>query len=1043
MLHECPICKAAGAERGFAYAQQTGLDKHWCEQHTGPNAISVLERPLLLRWLISSRRWLCSDPKCKHATSQRIYRCSRCKKHRPETTVEDAQRELDEAEEAAAAATAAAAADGGFALPFIEPALPMPSLRELQQAGLRTLAHVPHKARNQFNMVLASTLQRALNGHTEEAFNLILLLFVCVLRPPPQRSRGGKRRRRQLDPGKLCLQRLVRWQAGEQRSLWDEARTAAPQASADDHRPRGTQQDANLRRATWLASEGRFADGLVAMSSEGFVSYTPEMEETLRKLFPQDAAEMPQHAAMPEPFEFTVDEVSKAIKSFKSGSAGGILGMQPQHLKELVSGTNLPHAEQDTLRQLTRLVNRLAAGNVPPAWMEMLASAPLYALAKKGGGVRPIAVGETLRRIVAKCVCAALQQAAATRLSPTQVGVGERGGCEAAIHAAAAAVAKHAGDDDYVMLKVDFSNAFNKVSRHFLEVIYDDPLLSGAYAWVWACYGKPSHMWWHDKVIDCRTGVQQGDPLGPLLFSLVLQILTDRIREAVPALALNVWYLDDGTLIGTSADVLQAFQIIATEGPALGLHVNHSKCELWWPRPNEHMQDFPAEIKRITTSGVALLGSAVGSGEFAAADLSQRVSKVLTQMQDLQALQNSQIQLCLLRLCLGVPQLVWAMRTMDPQTITGPLSLADEGITTALQDVIGDTLPADARKQAALPVSSGGLGVRQAKHTSDAAYLSSYFAARPLICRMLRCTEEELPVATAAAAALTVVNSRAGAEAEPWSLHSLSEQRPSQETLLAAADKASFAALLQHGSLWDKARLLGVSMPNAGAWLTVVPTWRLKLAQLEHIIACKLLLGMQCYPPDYRICPECKSPSNPLGLHSLSCDTSNDRTCRHDSQCDIGASAGKAAGKSTVREHRHLLPNTQERPGDVSIANWRHDQTAALDYTVVSPFTASVLTRAAVERGYTAKQAEQTKDHKYLHRCKQQGLLFIPCAVETCGGWGKQARKAFYRLSYMMAGQSGRTVQEEMRWLYQRHSVTLQRSNARMVLRRAPEYIPP
>ena len=70
-------------------------------------------------------------------------------------------------------------------------------------------------------------------------------------------------------------------------------------------------------------------------------------------------------------------------------------------------------------------------------------------------------------------------------------------------------------------------------------------------------------------------------------------------------------------------------------------------------------------------------------------------------------------------------------------------------------------------------------------------------------------------------------------------------------------------------------------------------------------------------------------------------------------------------------------------------------------------------------------------------------MQMVPLAVETCGGWGQSALDTFRKLSGMIAARSGRTQSQELCWMHQRHSAALQRDNARMILRRAPEYHPP
>ena len=89
------------------------------------------------------------------------------------------------------------------------------------------------------------------------------------------------------------------------------------------------------------------------------------------------------------------------------------------------------------LSNLTTFINTILAGSVPrsilPAFPFRFRT--LSAFNKKDGGIQPIAVGDTLRRLAAKCATRSVQDKFSGILGPSQLGFGTPGGCEAAVHA--------------------------------------------------------------------------------------------------------------------------------------------------------------------------------------------------------------------------------------------------------------------------------------------------------------------------------------------------------------------------------------------------------------------------------------------------------------------------------------------------------------------------------------------------------------------------------------------------------------------------------
>ena len=93
-------------------------------------------------------------------------------------------------------------------------------------------------------------------------------------------------------------------------------------------------------------------------------------------------------------------------------------------------------------------------------------------------------------------------------------------------------------------MKIDFTNAFNAIRRDSLLecVLLTAP---GIYPFVHAAYTCEFSLFYGDEILLSAEGVQQGDPLGPLLFCMVTLPLLSQCQ-----LPLKFGYLDDITLGG-------------------------------------------------------------------------------------------------------------------------------------------------------------------------------------------------------------------------------------------------------------------------------------------------------------------------------------------------------------------------------------------------------------------------------------------------------------------------------------------------------------
>ena len=154
--------------------------------------------------------------------------------------------------------------------------------------------------------------------------------------------------------------------------------------------------------------------------------------------------------------------------------------------------------------------------------------------------------------------------------------------------------------------KVDFSNAFNQVDRNiFLQrVEHNFPELLG---WAEYCYCLPAELRFGEERLLSSCVVQQGDPFGSLFFSLALPQLLEDLTPSTD-LHLQLWYLDDGIIIGNRASVAAFFIQLSNNGDKYGFILNHSKCELFWACGDPKFPEFSPECLHMK-AGVNLWGS--------------------------------------------------------------------------------------------------------------------------------------------------------------------------------------------------------------------------------------------------------------------------------------------------------------------------------------------------------------------------------------------------------------------------------------------------
>eukprot|EP00731_Ephydatia_muelleri_P023608 Em0015g1191a len=245
------------------------------------------------------------------------------------------------------------------------------------------------------------------------------MLPKCVLPSAPRRGR----RHHPTDINLLC----EAWECGQFTSLWVRTKQ-----HVSHHGPWSSPLDEDVKKITEaisLAKDSLLGKACQILTSSGLAPDTEDTWTQLSAKHPKSPSPVPPaHPPLPLtspilPPDFNVLSI---LRYFPKASAAGPTGLRIQHLLD-VAEVPVPTSICSLLRGV---INLLASGQAPAAISQYMASGSLVALRKGTQGIRPITVGESLRRLTSKCLCSLIKEDASVFFQPFQFGVALPQGCE-------------------------------------------------------------------------------------------------------------------------------------------------------------------------------------------------------------------------------------------------------------------------------------------------------------------------------------------------------------------------------------------------------------------------------------------------------------------------------------------------------------------------------------------------------------------------------------------------------------------------------------
>ena len=227
--------------------------------------------------------------------------------------------------------------------------------------------------------------------------------------------------------------------------------------------------------------------------------------------------------------------------------------------------------------------------------------------------MRPIGVGEIVRRIISKAVLSVIKSDVLVAAGTLQLCAGHEAGWEAAIHSMYRIF--HDATTEAVLL-VDANNAFNSLNRK-VALLNIHQLCPSIATIPTNTYRENASLFIDGDTLFSHEGTTQGDPFAMAMYAIATVPLIEKLQSTNTK---QVWYADNATAGGTLLNLKAWWTMLSSSGPSYGYFVNPGKT--WLIVKPQHERDAK---ELFSGTGIGNLGAALGSHSFLESYISDKV----------------------------------------------------------------------------------------------------------------------------------------------------------------------------------------------------------------------------------------------------------------------------------------------------------------------------------------------------------------------------------------------------------------------------------